>query len=264
MASVKQHPVGKPVVVVTGSSNGIGKACCALLSQQGYEVCGLDLDASDLCFDLAQRDLRQQAVTAIVERYPQGLHGLICSAGLGPHSPDLGTVAKVNYFGTTELIEHLLPSLEKQRGYAVVVASNSASLSSLNQQYQDLLLAANEAAALDLVRGLDGHTVYAGSKRALISWMKKIAPKAIKKAVNINAVAPGVTKTQLTDGVFKDAVFGDSMRRFSESIPAGYVATPEMIAGVIAFLVSPAAEYVSGSTLFVDGGHDAALRPEGL
>ena len=77
----------------------------------------------------------------------------------------------------------------------------------------------------------------------------------------MNVVAPGMTATPLTDKVFDDADFGGAMAEFQKSIPYGEMASPDMIADTMLFLLDPASRYVSGAILFVDGGHDALLRP---
>ncbi len=264
MPPLIKHSECKPVAVITGSASGIGLATKKLLIKQGFDVIGVDLNAADICADLSKKQERQSVIDKILDQYPSGIHALVCSAGLGPHTEDLGLVAKVNYFGTIELVQGLLPCLQNHQGSAVVLSSNSASLPGLDEGYIEKLLSGQEQEAADYITKLDGHNAYAGSKRALITWVKQQAPAAIKNGVNINAVAPGMTQTNLTDGVMADATFGDAMRQFAELIPAGFVATPEMIADVIAFLVSKSASYVSGATLFVDGGQDAALRPEGI
>ena len=78
----------------------------------------------------------------------------------------------------------------------------------------------------------------------------------------MNVVAPGMTETPLTDKVFDDADFGAAMNEFKKTIPYGEMASPDMIADAMLFLLDPASRYISGSVLFVDGGHDALLRPD--
>jgi NAD(P)-dependent dehydrogenase (short-subunit alcohol dehydrogenase family) len=78
----------------------------------------------------------------------------------------------------------------------------------------------------------------------------------------VNAVAPGVTKTPMTDRVALDPQAGAAMRAIP--IPHGRFGQPDEIAAVIEFLLSPDAAFVLGSIWFVDGGTDAVLQPTRL
>jgi enoyl-[acyl-carrier-protein] reductase (NADH) len=71
-----------------------------------------------------------------------------------------------------------------------------------------------------------------------------------------------MTRTALTDSVLEDAELGPAIKAFSQTVPLGGVASPGQIADVVTFLLSPAASFVCGSVFFVDGGHDATLRPD--
>ena len=66
----------------------------------------------------------------------------------------------------------------------------------------------------------------------------------------------------LTDKVFADEQYGQAMRDFQQILPYGEMASPDMIAEAMLFLLDPASRFVCGSVLFVDGGHDALLRPD--
>ena len=264
MAPIIKHSECKPVAVVTGSASGIGLATKKHLTKQGFDVIGVDILSEDICVDLSRKQNRRWLIEHLLSQYPNGIHALVCSAGLGPHTKDLNLIAQVNYFATVELIEGLMPRLKQHQGSVVILSSNSASLPGLDQVYIDKLLGETEREVAAYVNGLDGHNAYAGSKRALIYWMKKHAVEAIRDGVKINAVAPGMTQTNLTAGVMADETFGDAMRQFAQLIPAGFIATPDMIAQSIGFLVSQSASYISGVTLFVDGGQDAAFRQEGF
>ena len=85
-----------------------------------------------------------------------------------------------------------------------------------------------------------------------------------REGVRMNAVAPGITLTPLSEQVMSDAALGPAIRQFGEMVPWGGTARPEQIAAVMRFLLGPEADYVCGSVLFVDGGSDAMLRPDAL
>jgi NAD(P)-dependent dehydrogenase (short-subunit alcohol dehydrogenase family) len=131
-----------------------------------------------------------------------------------------------------------------------------------NQDYVNLLLDGDEAKACELINTLDGHTAYAGSKQAITRWMRRNTTAYAHAGVRMNAVAPGITKTPLADKVMDDPELGQAMKDFGASVPAGDIGQPEQIARAVCFLLTEAADFIYGSVLFVDGGHDAMLRPD--
>ncbi|NND69525.1 MAG: SDR family oxidoreductase [Halioglobus sp.] len=108
----------------------------------------------------------------------------------------------------------------------------------------------------------DGQTAYAGAKRALAIWMRRNVVEYARAGVRMNAVAPGITQTPMTDEVLADEVYGDAIRQFGEMVPLGRNGQPADIANVMRFLLSGEASFVCGSVFFVDGGSDAMLRAE--
>jgi NAD(P)-dependent dehydrogenase (short-subunit alcohol dehydrogenase family) len=82
--------------------------------------------------------------------------------------------------------------------------------------------------------------------------------------VRLNAVAPGITRTPLSERVLADAEMGPAIRAFGEQVPLGAAASPAQVAAVMAFMLSPAANFVCGSLFYVDGGSDAMLRPDAV
>jgi NAD(P)-dependent dehydrogenase (short-subunit alcohol dehydrogenase family) len=80
--------------------------------------------------------------------------------------------------------------------------------------------------------------------------------------VRLNAVAPGITLTPLSEQVMADPELGDAMKQFAAMVPWGGTAQPAEIANVMRFMLSPEAAFVCGSVFFVDGGSDAMLRSD--
>ena len=80
--------------------------------------------------------------------------------------------------------------------------------------------------------------------------------------MRINAVAPGIINTPLSDKVLADKDLGQVMKDFGDSVPIGSIGKPEQIADVVCFILSSKASFMAGSIVFVDGGHDAMLRPD--
>lgn len=250
-----------PTIVITGGAAGIGAATAQRLKADGANVITVDIQGADIIADLSTEAGREAAVAAIGAAAPEGIDGLVPCAGLGPSVRPFSLVAKVNYFGTTALVEGLKPLLAKRKGAVVLISSNSAPMGA-DVEYVDALLAGDEAVACARIDGLDGHNAYAGSKLAITRWMRRNSTAFAQAGIRLNAVAPGITKTALTDKVFDDDTLGQAMRDFQETVPLGQMAVPEQIASSICFLLSSAADFIAGSVLFVDGGHDAMLRPD--
>ncbi len=249
------------IYAMTGGATGIGAAVKQQLIDRGDQVIVIDIQASDIVADLSTTEGRANALRALEEKAPDGLDGFIPCAGLGPHTKPYSLIARVNFFGSTAMIEGVRPLLEKKKGVIVVISSNSAPLPGYSEDFIKKLLSGDEEQACKLIDTLDGQTAYGGSKRALAIWMREKSAEYMRNGVRMNAVAPGVTQTAMTDGVFNDETFGSAIKEFSEMTPYGSVAQPEMIADSILFLLGPQSEFICGSVLFVDGGTDAMLRP---
>lgn len=250
------------IYVLTGGATGIGAATKNTLRQAGHQVVVIDVLEGDIQADLTDKKQRQSALLSIINQFPQGIHGFIPCAGLGPHSKPLSAICQLNYFAVTEMVMALQPLLQKQQGSIVLVSSNSAAFPGLNTHYIQALLNNDEAAACTLINTLDGHTAYAGSKLALTQWMRQHCKAFAEKGIRINAVAPGIISTPLTDGVLQDKHFGNAISEFGKTVPLGRIGQPKDVADVIAFLLSANASYIAGSVIFIDGGHDALLRPQ--
>ena len=248
--------------VVTGGATGIGAAIVGQLKAQQHTVIVVDIRNADVVADLSTPEGRQQAIAGVLAKAPDGIDGLVACAGLGPAVQPYSLIAKVNYFGAQATVAGLVDAVAKKRGSIVVISSNSAPMPGTNEQYINLLLADKEQEACDLIDTLDGHNAYAGSKQAITRWMRRQSTAYAARGVRINAVAPGITKTPLTDKVMSDPVLGDIIKEFGKSVPTGAIGQPEQIANGVCFLLSDKASFVCGSVLFVDGGHDAMLRPE--
>jgi 3-oxoacyl-[acyl-carrier protein] reductase len=93
-----------------------------------------------------------------------------------------------------------------------------------------------------------GQANYAAAKAGLIGLTKTVAAEVAKRGVTVNAVAPGFIATEMTEDL-PDSIL--------DAVPAKRVGTPEEVAAAVRFLASDAAGYVTGSTLFVDGGMSA-------
>jgi NAD(P)-dependent dehydrogenase (short-subunit alcohol dehydrogenase family) len=245
---------------MTGGATGIGAALKEQLREQGDTVIVVDIKDGDIVADLSTAEGRLAAVEGIIAASPEGLDGFIPCAGLGSHIKPPSLIARVNYFAVIATIEGLREHVAKKRGSILLVSSNSAPMIDNDNPFVQLCLAGDESAALEACA--DGHTGYAGSKRAITLWMRRNVAEYAQGGVRMNAVAPGITATPMTDEISKDEEFGEAIKQFAEITPVGGTAEPSQIACAMRFLLSPEADFICGAVLFADGGTDAMMRPD--
>lgn len=249
--------------VITGGASGIGMAIAQQLSSEGHNCLSLDIQEADIVADLSTPEGRRQAISAIEKQTGGDLQGLVTSAGLGSHVPDRGLITNVNYFGTVELIAGLRSTLAKNHAAALLVSSNSAPMPT-NDDFVSALLADDSDTALALAEEMQGQAVYSGTKQAVTRWMRQHTTSYAAEGIRMNAIGPGYTRTPLSMAVENDPVYSDAIKQFIDSIPIGRPGVPQDMADAASFLLSEKASFICGSMLYVDGGHDAVMRPEAL
>jgi NAD(P)-dependent dehydrogenase (short-subunit alcohol dehydrogenase family) len=245
---------------MTGGATGIGAALKEQLRADGHTVIVVDIKDADVVADLSTAEGRQAAVDGVTAAAPDGLDGFIPCAGLGNNVQPSSLIAAVNFFGVTATVEGLRELVAKKNGTILIVSSNSATMVEADNPFVEACLSGDEPAALELAT--DGHIAYMGSKRAITQWMRRRVSPYAAEGVRLNAIAPGITKTPLTDAVSADPELGESIRQFEAMTPLGGSAQPEQIADAMKFLLSAEASFICGAILFVDGGTDAMLRPD--
>ena len=238
------------VVVVTGASSGIGKACAARFASEGAKVVILDIvdDLEDIASgiegDVTGRklDVRDsKAVTETIDGIAKE-HGrldvLHNNAGVAVmKSPtehtdeDWDKVMRTNVDGMFYCARAALPHLEKTKGCIV----NTSSVSGIAGDW--------------------GMLAYNTSKGAVSNMTRALALDVGKKGVRVNAVAPSLTDTPLAEGITGDE---EKMDKFRERMPLDPPEQPEDIAAVVAFLASEDARMVTGVVMPVDGGVTAS------
>jgi NAD(P)-dependent dehydrogenase (short-subunit alcohol dehydrogenase family) len=248
------------IYALTGGATGIGAALKEQLRERGDQVIVVDIKEGDVIADLSTVEGRQAAIDGVRALAPDGLDGFIPCAGLGSHIKPPSLIAQVNYFAVIATIEGLRDLVAKKGGSILLVSSNSAPMIENDNPYVMAALEGDEEKALATVS--DGHTGYAGSKRAITIWMRRNVAEYAKGGVRMNAIAPGITMTAMTDEISKDEEFGEAIKMFAEMTPVGGSAEPEQIATAMRFLLSEEASFICGAVLFVDGGTDAMIRPD--
>ncbi|TDC71730.1 SDR family oxidoreductase [Actinomadura sp. GC306] len=262
---------------VTGSASGMGAATAARLAAAGHTVIGVDLREAQVTADLGTAEGRAEAADAILRASGGTLDGVAAIAGVGPDMQDPAAVMSINYFGPVALLEALRPALERSgAGRAVVIGSNSASTVPLvDDALVDLSLSGDEQGAraraveqqaampAEITQIVPSITAYASSKLAIARWVRRTAvtPEWARKGVTLNAIAPGAVLTPLMLGSTgkPEDLDADS---FPTPMPLGVFGEPEDIAFWVDQFLKPEARYSTGSILYVDGGTDAAMRPD--
>jgi NAD(P)-dependent dehydrogenase (short-subunit alcohol dehydrogenase family) len=251
------------LAVVTGSASGIGAAVRARLEAAGARVIGVDLRDAEVKADLGDPAARTAAVGELRERCGERLDRLVVCAGLGAHVRPPARVASVNYFGAVALLDGLFDALAAgEAPAALAVSSNSAQLAPFDQHpYVLALLDGDEPRARALCEEHDSPIVaYVGSKHALARAVRRRAPAWGARGVRLNAIAPGPTETPLYRGDRDDPLTAAGVR--GVRVPLGRIAQPAEVAKLAGFLLSPAAGFVHGAVVYVDGGMDALARPD--
>ena len=242
------------VAVVTGSASGIGLAAARRLLDDGWRVYGLDLleqpglagEFTPLLVDLADDASLEPAIEAVLDRESE-VHGLVnCAASqpLGPvveqDSAVWDHVFRVNTTSAAALVRGLIESLRAGRGSVVNVASVHAVATSASIG------------------------PYAASKAALVSLTRTLAIELAGDGVRVNAVLPGAVDTpMLREGLGRqEGHVDEEMAHLASRTVMGRVGRPEEIAGVIGFLLSDEASYITGASIVADGGATVRLSTE--
>jgi 3-oxoacyl-[acyl-carrier protein] reductase len=234
--------------LVTGASKGIGAAIAKALAEDGWQV------AVNYRSD---EDGAKATVKAIEDA---GGKAAAFHADVANGAPDelfkqveeeLGPViALVNNAGVTA--DGLAIQLDDE-AWDKVIGTNLTAAFRLTRRAMRPMIKARYGRIVNVAsvvgpRANAGQSNYAAAKAGLIGMTKTVAAEVARRGVTVNAVAPGFIETEMTKDV-PDAVV--------EAIPARRVGTPEDVAAAVRFLASEDAGYVTGTTLFVDGGMSA-------
>jgi NAD(P)-dependent dehydrogenase (short-subunit alcohol dehydrogenase family) len=254
--------------VITGAASGIGAATAKILKSSGNKVIGVDINDTDVKADLSTADGRKEAAKAAIEMSGGVIDAVIACAGLA--HPIAKTVS-VNYFGVTEFLNALNPTLAKSSAPRVAVTSSMASLMPNSVALVEAMAKDDELAALAIAQGLVDagggaeQLIYGSTKRALSRWIRRecIKPAWAGSGIPLNAVGPGIVKTPMVAEMIATQEARDSLAKIVPMPLNGFL-EPEGVAALLLWLTSPENTHTTGQTIYIDGGSDAALRGENI
>ncbi len=240
------------VAIVTGGSGGLGKAICETLAKEGTNILmqyrSKEQEALEFADYLSREygvkvlgvkaDLvESNEVDSIFDKACEGFGDvdiLVNNAGVWPQAyvkdmkvEDFERALKVNleapFILSKRMVNHLIS--RNSKGKIINIVSQAAFHGSTT-----------------------GHAHYAASKGGLVAFTISLAREVAKHGINVNAVAPGIMKTDMILNSVTDEEY------YLKRIPLGRIAEPEEVANTVAFLTSNKADYITGATIDVTGG----------
>jgi 2-hydroxycyclohexanecarboxyl-CoA dehydrogenase len=236
------------IVVVTGSSGGLGRAICARFVTEGCQVVGLDRQGVDAGLedrhphypvDITDDRAVVEAVEAVWARFGS-IDVVVNCAGwdqfgnfLDSNAETRANIVNINLHGVMNVLHAALKRIvaEGKPATVITIASDAGRV------------------------GSSGQSTYSACKGGVIALTKTLARELARKGVTLNVVCPGPMRTPMLDEIIKRGKGGDKIvDAMSSAIPLKRIAEPDDIVGMVAFLASDDAAYMTGQVVSVSGG----------
>ena len=254
---MKSDPAELKVAVVTGAAQGIGRAIAHRLARDGFALTVVDINAKAL--DEVKRELEDLgtetlALTADLTRMENIEKVITRSAEWGQLSVLVNNAGRV-------IITPFLEISEPE--WDAIMTLNLKTVFFATQFAARIMPAGGRIVNLSSISGRSGRpdqAHYAAAKSAVISLTQSAALSFAAKGITVNAICPGVVDTPMTMGIheIRAGALGitpeESLARMIAKIPLGRLEKTEDVAGVVSFLCSPDAAYITGQSLNVCGG----------
>ncbi|MDY5733661.1 MAG: 3-oxoacyl-ACP reductase FabG [Succinivibrio sp.] len=237
-------------VLVTGAGTGLGKAIAIELCKNDFEVVlhyrssksgiedalsrinELGKKATSLCFDITNREQCKQILEQDIEQNGS-YYGIVCNAGITKDAAfpmmtddDWDSVVRTNIDGFYNVVKPcIMPMIAAHEGGRIIAISSVSG-----------------------IMGNRGQVNYSASKAALIGAVKALALEVAKRNITVNAVAPGLIDTQMTE--LDETV----KKEILKMIPLKRMGKPQDVADTVAFLMSDKANYITRQVISVNGG----------
>ncbi len=237
----------KRTYLITGASKGIGLATAQQLAGDGHIVLGLartepadGFPGKFIPVDLSDREASAAAINQFASEHE--IDGILNNVGLVHPAPleditlaDFDAVIDVNLRVAIQTTQAALPNM-KAKGWGRIVQTSSL-----------------------VTVGVPFRTSYAAAKSGLISFTRSWALELAAHGITVNAVAPGPVATELFNT--NNPPGSESRQRYIDSIPMNRTGTPEEIAAANCFLLGEHSAFITGQTLYVDGGSSIGHAP---
>ena len=249
MGSVSAGSNGRPdgCALVTGGSRGIGAAIAKILASEGWPV-GVNYRSDSEAADAVVKEITDAGGRAVAVQADIG----------DPQAADTIFKTLEEEFGPVLVLvnnagmraDGLSPQIDDDDWAKVIDTNLSAAFRLTRRALRPMIRnrfgrVVNIASIVGAERANPGQANYAASKAGLVAMTKTVAAEVARRGVTVNAVAPGLIETDMTEGI------GDGLL---QHVPARRAGTPDEVAACVRFLASGEAGYVTGVCLTVDGG----------